>query len=135
MKISTKGTYALRIMTDMALSPDTTWTVLSLAEKNNLSAKYLERIISMLVKGNLLKSFRGSAGGYKLAGNPKDITIGQILALTEGKLQTVSCVSSGAKCDMMPKCLTANVWVKLDKVVNDFLNSTTLEDVVKKKVK
>jgi len=135
MKISTKGTYALRIMTDMAIKPEEMWTASMLAEKNNLSAKYLEKIISQLLKAGLLTSHRGSSGGYKLSRSPKDISLGQIILATEGRLQTVSCVSLGAKCDLMPKCLTATVWAKLDNIVNDYLNTTSLQDVVSGNIK
>ena len=135
MKISTKGIYALRIMTDMANSLDEIWTTSALAEKNYISAKYLEKIVSKLLKGGLLKSYRGSSGGYKLAKTPDKISIGDILTLTEGKMKTVSCVSKNGKCDLMPKCLTAGVWLKLDSIVNEFLSSTTLEDVIKQSIK
>lgn len=135
MKISTKGIYALRIMTDMAGKPNELWSASMLAEKNYISAKYLEKIISKLLKGGLLESFRGSSGGYKLSKTPDKITIGDVLSLTEGKMRTVSCVSKTGKCDLMPKCLTAGVWLKLDSIVNDFLNSTTLEDVINQSIK
>ena len=135
MKISTKGIYALRIMTDMAGKPNELWSASMLAEKNYISAKYLEKIISKLLKGGLLESFRGSSGGYKLSKTPDKITIGDVLSLTEGKMRTVSCVSKTGKCDLMPKCLTAGVWLKLDSIVNEFLNSTTLEDVINQSIK
>ena len=135
MKISTKGTYALGIMTDIAShSQDEAIPLTVLANRNNMSVKYLEQIVNMLVKNNLLVSFRGTNGGYKLSRDAKDITIGQILKATEGELQTVSCLNAGVKCDKVAKCLTVGVWTKLDNIVNDFLNSTTLDDVINKRV-
>ena len=119
MKISTKCRYALRVMADIALNfENQNVTITELASRNGISDKYLEQIISLLVKENLLISFRGAQGGYKLARSTKDITVGQIIGATEGKLETASCVSSGEKCDMAEKCLTVNVWFKLDKIVN-----------------
>lgn len=135
MKISTKGRYALRVMADIALNSDEKKiSITELAERNNISDKYLEQIISLLVKQNLLVSFRGSQGGYKLSRPASEITIGDIISSTEGNLETVSCVSGNEKCDMAGSCLTANVWAKLDKIVNDFFNSTTLDDVINKRI-
>ena len=135
MKISTKGTYALGIMTDIAsLKQDEAVSLTLLSQRNNMSIKYLEQIVNMLVKNDLLKSFRGTNGGYKLSRDAKHITLGQILKATEGELQTVSCINSDVKCDKIAKCLTVGVWTKLDNIVNDFLNSTTLDDVINKRL-
>ena len=133
MKISTKGTYSIRIMTQIAkLEEDKLATVSYLSETTNISEKYLEKIISKLLKAKLLVSFRGSSGGYKLAKSPKEITVNQILDATEGKMKTVSCMEEGRVCDMAAKCLTVNLWAGLTKVVNDYLSKITLEDVVNK---
>lgn len=135
MKISTKGRYALRVMADIALNfENQNVTITELSNRNGISDKYLEQIISLLVKEKLLLSFRGAQGGYKLAKPTNEITIGEIIRATEGKLETASCVNSDEKCDMAEKCLTINVWFKLDKLVNDFFNSTTLDDVIKNKL-
>ncbi len=128
MKISTKGIYSVNILTDIASAPDKTWTVAELSMRNNISVKYLERIISQLVKSGILTSFRGANGGYVLSREPKDITLGEILEATEGRMQTVSCVS-GARCDKMSMCKTSKVWLALDKAMNDFFLRTTLEDI------
>lgn len=131
MKISTKGRYALRVMADIALNfENQNVSITELSSRNGISDKYLEQIISLLVKDKLLVSFRGAQGGYKLAKPTNQITVGQIIQATEGKLETASCVTSNEKCDMAEKCLTVNVWFKLDRIVNDFFNSTTLEDVI-----
>ena len=135
MKISTKGTYALGIMTDIAKNYKDEAVSLSLiASRNNMSVKYLEQIVNMLTKNNLLTSFRGTNGGYKLSRDAREITLGQILNATEGELKTVSCINSGVKCDKVAKCLTVGVWAKLDNIVNDFLNTTTLDDIVNKRI-
>ena len=135
MKVSTKGRYALRVMAYIALNSDEkNVSINELAERNSISDKYLEQIISTLVKHNLLLSFRGPQGGYKLARTAKEITVGEIINSTEGNLETVSCINGTEKCDMAETCLTVNVWAKLDKIVNDFFNSTTLDDVINKRV-
>jgi len=135
MKISTKGRYALRVMADIALNgEDKKITIVELASRNSISDKYLEQIISLMVKNNLLLSFRGAQGGYKLSRPAKEITIGEIMRATEGKLETVSCINSNEKCDKAEMCLTVNVWAKLDKIVNEFFDSTTLDDVIHKRV-
>ena len=136
MKISTKGTYALTIMTNIAkIGNDKSMTVSMLAEKTNISEKYIEQIVSKLLKAKLLISFRGANGGYKLSKKASEISVGEIMRSTEGNMKSVSCMEEGAKCDMLEKCLTVNVWVGLNKVVNDYLNSVTLDDIINKKVK
>lgn len=133
MKISTKGRYALRVMADIALNfPNKNVTITELSSRNGISDKYLEQIISLLVRKKLLLSFRGAQGGYKLARKTSEITVGDIIKATEGKLETASCVNSSNKCDMAEKCLTVNVWFKLDRIVNEFFDTTTLEDVITK---
>lgn len=135
MKISTKGRYALRIMADIAINgKDKNVSIMDLSNRNKISDKYLEQIISQLVKNDLVTSFRGAQGGYKLSKNANEISVGDILKVTEGNLKTVTCISSGTKCDMAEKCLTVNFWEKLDNLVTDFFNKTTLEDVIEKRV-
>ena len=131
MKVSTKGIYALNVLTCMAENSDKMWTVGELASQNNVSVKYLEQIIAKLVKGKVLKSFRGTNGGYMLADKPSNITLRQILEATEGKMKTVSCVTSGVRCDRLSICKTAPVWIKMNSVLTNFLESTTLENILK----
>lgn len=135
MKISTKGTYALRIMTDIALAGENNVTVSNLASTTNISEKYLEQIVGKLAKAKLLKSYRGTNGGYQLSKPPKEISLKQILQATEGSFKSVSCLEDGAKCDMQTRCLTVSVWAGLNKVINDYLSSVSLEDVIKKNIK
>ena len=134
MKISTKGTYAMRIMADIAVNQQQgNVAVNELATRQNISVKYLEQIMQMLVKAKLVSSHRGIAGGYTLSRPADKISVGDILAATEGKLQTVSCIDG--KCEMAANCMTINVWGELDRIVNDFLTSTTLQDVITNNVK
>lgn len=136
MKITTKGTYSLRIMTEIAkANKDQFVNVSMLSDKTKISEKYLEQIINKLLKAGLLISHRGLNGGYKLKKPANEISVGEILRATEGNMKSVSCIETGKKCDMFERCLSVNVWVGLDKVVNDYLNSVKLEDVVKKQIK
>ena len=136
MKISTKGTYSIRIMAEIAKTEtDKLATVSYLSEKTNISEKYLEKIINKLLKSELLISFRGANGGYKLNKPASEITVKQILSATEGNMKSVSCIDEGKNCDMASKCLTINLWAGLTKVVDDYLKSITLEDVINKKIK
>lgn len=136
MMISTKGRYALRVMIDLA--QNNTGQFISLkdvAERQDISMKYLEMIVAILNKGKLLESQRGKAGGYKLAKETKEYTIGEILNLTEGTLAPVNCIGkNGNKCDKADACMTLPLWQKLDSVIEDYLSSVTLQDLLDKKV-
>ena len=136
MKISTKGTYSIRIMAEIAKEEESKLsTVVSLSNKTNISEKYLEKIISKLLKANLLVSFRGSNGGYRLTKLPKEITVKDILNATEGNMKSVSCIENGKNCDMASRCLTVNLWAGLTKLVDDYLKNITLDDVINKRIR
>ena len=130
MKISTKGRYALRIMVDIAKnSKDDYVSITGISERQNISNKYIEQIISKLSKAGMLISTRGITGGYKLAKEPKDYKVGDILRVSEGDLNIIDCVIND--CPMKVKCTTYCFWEKLDKTINDFADSYTLEDLIK----
>jgi Rrf2 family protein len=134
MTISTKGRYALRMIVDLALhSNDGFVTLKDIADRQEISKKYLEQIVAALNKGNILIANRGFSGGYKLAKSPDKITVGDILRLTEGNLAPVACVS-GAPCERMDICQTFFVWQGLDKVINEYLDSVTVQDIIDKNV-
>ncbi len=136
MMISTKGRYALRIMIDLAQNE--TEKVVSLkdiAQRQNISIKYLEMIISILNKGNMVRSQRGKSGGYWLAKHPREYTIGSILKLMEGSLAPVVCLEEGAKvCEKASECITLPLWKKLDNVIDEYLESVTLEDLIQGRI-
>ena len=135
MKISTKGRYALRIMADIAIyGKDKNVSIQELSSRNKISDKYLEQIISLLAKNNLVTSFRGAQGGYRLSRPASEISAADILNVTEGNLKTVTCITSGVKCDLSEKCLTVNFWGKLNDLITDFFQSTTLEDIIEKRI-
>lgn len=135
MMISTKGRYALRVMIDLAQHDEGYISLKDVAERQDISMKYLEMIVSILNKGKMLNSQRGKAGGYKLAKTPSEYTIGSILRLTEGTLAPVMCLEENAEiCQRAGECLTLPLWQKLDSVINEYLDSVTLEDIVKRNV-
>ena len=134
MKISTKGRYALRIMLDIATESKGGYvSVKAISDRQNITVKYMEQIISPLLKAGYLKSYRGNSGGYKLAMEPERYRVGDIITLMEGSVSPSACVSEGEACPMMRQCLTRDFWVGLDKVVNDYMNSKTLKDLMPRK--
>lgn len=132
MMISTKGRYALNVMIDLAQHNTGQFISLkAVAERQDISMKYLEMIVSILNKGKLLESQRGKAGGYRLVKAANEYTIGEILNLTEGTLAPVNCmVESEKKCEKAEECMTLPLWQKLDVVIEDYLNSVTLQDLI-----
>ncbi len=132
MMVSTKGRYALTVMVDLARSGGDNFVSLSdIAEREKLSMKYLESIISILNKGGMLTSLRGKNGGYKLARKPDEYTIDEILILTEGTLAPVNCImQEGVQCDKAATCSTLPLWAGLDKAIENYLKGITLEDII-----
>ena len=132
MKISTKGRYALRVMIDLALNSNGEFIPLKdVAARQDISNKYLEQIIAMLNKAGFLETARGNAGGYKLAKKPNEYIVGDILRATEGELSPIFCLSSEGKCERQGKCKTYSFWKGLDDVINKYVDSKTLEDLIK----
>ena len=132
MKISTKGRYALRLMTDLAMhSEDGYVPIKVIAERQNISDKYLEQIISTLNKAGYVRSVRGAQGGYLLRKSPREYTVGDILRLTEGSLSPVSCLEDGeATCSKEPYCVSYIVYKKIDDAIEKVVDGITLEDMV-----
>ena len=120
MKISTKGTYAIQVMLDLAIhNTGENINVKKIAERQDISEKYLEQIISILNKAGFVKSIRGAQGGYRLAKSPDRYTVGDILRVTEGPLEPVSESDS-----------PLSVWKKLTDAINNVVDSVTLQDLV-----
>ena len=132
MLISTKGRYALRVMIDLAEHQSEDFIPLKvIAERQEISEKYLESIIKLLVKAKLLNGLRGKGGGYQLTRAPEQYTVGSILRLTEDSLAPVSCLEPGASaCPRAAECRTLSLWQGLDKVINDYLDNITLADLM-----
>ncbi|MGI6013976.1 MAG: RrF2 family transcriptional regulator [Oscillospiraceae bacterium] len=132
MMISTKGRYALRIMIDLAQHTEEGFISLkSIAERQEVSMKYLEMIVAILNKAGILESRRGKDGGYKLIKPAKDYTVSEIMDLTEGHLAPVSCLScSDNQCERADSCLTLPMWQQLDTIIDDYLSSVSIQDIL-----
>ena len=133
MKISTKGRYALRLMLDLAIYNTGEPTSLKdISLRQDVSEKYLEQIISILNRAGLVRSVRGSKGGYTLKLKPKEITVGMILRATEGDLAPVSCAGEelSSDCARIDQCVTIRVYKKISDAVNDVVDGITLQDMV-----
>jgi Rrf2 family protein len=132
MKISTKGRYALRMLLDLAEHENCGFVALKdIAERQNISKKYLEQIIPILNRADILKTTRGSQGGYMLAKAPDKYTVGEILRLTEGSLAPVDCLSrTPIECERSGDCATLPVWQGLYRVINEYLDGITLQDIL-----
>ncbi len=132
MKISTRGRYALRMMLDIAMAPaDRPVRVKEIAERQQISEKYMEQIISVLNKAGYVRSVRGPQGGYFLAKSPKEYTVGSILRLTEGSLAPVDCLEFDENsCPRSDNCVTLILWKKLDDAVRSVVDTITLSDLM-----
>lgn len=133
MLISTKGRYALRVMVDLAEHQTEGFIPLKeIAQRQEISEKYLESIIKLLVRAKLLNGLRGKGGGYRLTKPPAQYTVGAILRLTENSLATVSCLEPGADaCPRAAECRTLVLWQGLDKVISDYLDHITIADLMR----
>ena len=131
MKISTKGRYALRMLLDLAQHQNDGYVALKdIARRQNVSKKYLEQIVPMLNKSDILLASRGFQGGYRLAQSPDKYTVGMILRLTEGSLAPVDCVEDGTDCGRVDQCVTVLLWKKLNDAINGVVDNITLADLV-----
>ena len=132
MKISSKGRYALRAMVDIATSNKEYVSLSEIAERQNISIKYLEKIVSGLTKANLLESLIGSLGGYKLTKAPKDYSVAEILSTTGDLPELAPCQKQKIQCPNKNQCSTIGCWEALTKIIFDYLNKITLLDVINK---
>lgn len=132
MKISTKGRYALRMMLDLAQYKDSGYVSLKdISRRQGISKKYLEQIVSLLNKSDFLLANRGYQGGYMLARSPETYTVGEILRLTEGSLAPVACLEQDpVMCERSADCATLPIWQGLNRVINEYLDGITLQDVL-----
>lgn len=132
MKISTKGRYALRLMTDVAAHDGAGYVSLKdVAERQGISLKYLEQIAGILAKAGLLRSGRGAQGGYRLVKAPEAYSVGSILRLTEGNLAPVACLSGEENCcERCGECPTLDFWTGLYAAVNAYIDRYTLADLL-----
>ena len=131
MKLSTKGKYGLKAIFELALSDGSEPVPLKLiASKQNISDQYLEQIFSVLKKAGLVKSVRGARGGYYLNSSPSDITVGNVLRVLEGDMKLTECQLDEDLCENSDSCATKVVWTKLQKSLEDVVDSITLQDML-----
>ena len=133
MKVSTKGRYALRMMIDIAEHSDNEWIpIKDISERQGISIKYLEQIVTNLTRAGLLRSGRGSGGGYMLTKAPDQYAVGEILRAIEGKMAPVACLEDEInQCERRNLCKTLGFWTGLYKVIGNYIDSVTLQDFLK----
>lgn len=132
VNITSKGRYALQVMVDLAGHPDEGFVSLkTVADRQGISMKYLEMIVSSLKKGELLESTRGKEGGYRLSRSPADYSVGEILRCLEDNLAPVSCIRDGEiQCEKASACVTLPMWRELDELTNAYLDGVSLQDLL-----
>lgn len=133
MLISTRGRYALRVMIDLAEHDDGSYIPMKeVAQRQDISLKYLERILPILVAARMIEGIHGKGGGYRLTKQPGDYRVSDILQLTEGDLAPVACLECNAeKCSRTAECRTLPMWTELNRRMNEYLSSVTIADLMK----
>ena len=126
--ISTRGRYALRVLIDLAEHNNGSYIPMKdVAKRQELSLKYLERILPILTKAKLIEGVHGKGGGYKLTRSPDDYPVGEILRLTEGDLAPVACLSPDAEpCERAAECRTLSMWQGFYDLTNKYFDSITI---------
>ncbi|MGP1570068.1 MAG: RrF2 family transcriptional regulator [Eubacteriales bacterium] len=134
MKVSTRGRYALRLMLDLAQNQNEGYVPLKdMAKRQGISTKYLEHIVNLLGKAEFLESVRGPQGGYRLRRDVSEYSVGEILHVTEGEFLPTECLSGKEhKCNMHENCTAARFWCGLQNVINDYIYSYKLVDLLDK---
>lgn len=132
MLVSTRGRYAVRVMLELAQQDSQKFLRLdTIAEKQEISEKYLENIARVLVKAGMIEGMRGRGGGYRLTRKPETYSVGEILQEVEGTLAPVACVDCKAeKCSRQDRCMTYPMWEKLEKIISDYLYRVKLTDLL-----
>ena len=133
MIISAKGRYVLRVMIDLAERCDSGYIPMKdVAERQEISLKYLEKILPVLTKNNMIEGVHGKGGGYRLTRKPEEYSVGEILRLTEGDLAPVACLEYEPKpCGRTAHCRTLPMWQKFTRMMNDFFNSISIADLMR----
>jgi len=136
MKISTKGRYALRMMIEFGLEPDKCTKISQVAARQGISDKYLEQIVTPLLKAGYVRSIRGAQGGYMLTRKPEEYTVGMILRQAEGSLSPVSCLDTDVNpCEQACRCATLTVWQQIKDAVDQVVDHVTLADLIEEQRK
>ena len=131
--ISTRGRYALRVMIDLAEHQNGSYIPMKdVADRQDISLKYLERIVPVLTQEGFIEGLHGKGGGYRLVKAPEDCRVGDILRLTEGDLAPVACLAKGAQpCGRAAECRTLAMWQKFNTLINDYFDGITIADLMK----
>lgn len=136
MKLSTRSRYGTRMMVDLAQHyNEGPIQIRDIARRQDISIKYLEKLIIPLKKAHYIRSVRGPKGGHYLSKPPKDITIGEVVRTLEGDMSLVDCVGTPETCDRVDICLTRDIWKKVTKAIYKELNAVTLSELIKKSKK
>jgi Rrf2 family protein len=139
MKLSTKGRYGLRAVLDLAMNGKNEAVALSgIAERQELSISYLEQLIAKLKKAGIVNSIRGAQGGYILAKNPEEISVGDILRALEGDLNPVDCaeiIGKGSSCTGADLCVTKYVWMRISDSINNTVDTMKLSELIEESEK
>lgn len=133
MKLSTKGRYGLRAIIDLAIySENEAVSIQSISQRQGISEPYLEQLMRPLKKAGLINSVRGAGGGYMLAKDPKEISVGDVLRALEGDLNPVSCgaVNGDGNCDGADSCVTKYVWKKMNDAIQNAVDSIMLQELI-----
>ncbi len=133
MKLSTRGRYATRALLELALRPgDNPATLKDIAQRQQISIRYLEHLITPLVAAGIVRSMRGPKGGIALARSPQEIRLSEVIQLLEGSTAPVECLDNPGVCDRSATCVTRDVWGELRKAMDNVLGSTTIADLVER---
>ena len=134
MMISTRGRYALRVLIDLAENgTDGYLPMKEVARRQDISLKYIERIMPVLTANGIVEGVHGKGGGYRLKKSPADCRVGDVLRLTEGTLAPVACLEAGAPaCARCDECRTIPLWEKFNAMTADYFDSVTIADLMKK---
>ena len=131
MKISTKGRYGLRILIDLAMhDPGKPRMLKDIAQSQQISEKYISRLVIDLRRAKLVRSVRGVNGGFHLAKRPDEITLLEVLETMEGPLSVVECVRSPEKCKRQTLCPARNIWTQLNDGIRELTRNITLDDIL-----
>lgn len=128
--MSTRGRYALIIMVDLAKNKDSYLSLNEIASKENISVKYLERIMSLLLKSELVSVTRGKNGGYKLVRKPEEYTLGEIFRVTEGDMKPIDCIGNDETCEKKDECQLYMFYEGLFNNMNNYMDNKTLKDFI-----
>lgn len=131
MKISTKGRYALRMMIEFGMNPNQCTKISQVAARQDISEKYLEQIVTLLLRAGYVRSIRGAQGGYLLTRPPEEYTVGMILRQAEGSLSPVGCLDDEVnQCDRAGQCVSLTVWKQIKDAIDHVVDNVTLADLI-----